>query len=103
MEMDRENSSVPHLSDGTAIYSCIITARDNGTIRLSNSKMVCVFCVFYCVYLINVQRQIYSMPINYYCKKMLLMLSLSMKACNLVLEHRVVTTNCTIEMLSTLQ
>ena len=69
VEMDRENSSVPHLSDGTAIYSCIITARDNGTIRLSNSKMVCVFCVFCGVYLINVQRQIYSMPINYYCKK----------------------------------
>ena len=65
--MDRENSSVPHLSDGTAIYSCIITARDNGTIQLSNSKMVCAFYkyVSFLACIKYVQRQIYSMPIIY--------------------------------------
>ena len=40
VEMDRENKSVPHIADGTAVYSCIITATDSGHVQLSTSKMV---------------------------------------------------------------
>ncbi|XP_067937193.1 protocadherin Fat 4-like [Watersipora subatra] len=40
VEMDRENTSTPHLQDGTAVFSCLITATDNGLVPLSSSKMV---------------------------------------------------------------
>lgn len=45
-EMDRENNSVPHIEpEGSAIYSCLVTAIDNGAVPLSTSRMVTIISI----------------------------------------------------------